>query len=120
MFPPTDRRLPLFEALENRQLLSAGQLDSIFGSGGKVLTNQGLGVGTGVAVQADGKIVVGAGGDGYQGFNLIRYNDDGSVDTSFGDDGIATALSSANLQAMVVQPDGKVLLGGLSTVSTNT
>jgi uncharacterized delta-60 repeat protein len=109
--------LPLFESLENRQLLSAGELDTTFGSGGKVLTNQGLAAGTGVALQADGKIVVAAQGDGMAatGFELIRYNSDGSIDSSFGDSGIASSLPDDTLQAMVVQPDGKILLAGLTT-----
>ena len=113
---------PRFEALENRQLLSAGQLDPTFGDGGKVVTNQGLAGGTsgGVAVQADGKLLVGAQGDGYQGFNLIRYNNDGSVDTSFGDDGIAKTRHDDMLQAMLVQADGKILLAGLHSDTSGT
>src|SRR4051812_31644646 len=85
---PSDRRLPTFESLELRQLLSAGQLDATFGDGGKVLTNLGLGYGNGVAVQADGRVVASAAADDFQGFHLVRYNADGSLDSSFGDGGV--------------------------------
>ncbi|MBD8904892.1 hypothetical protein MBTS_22085, partial [Methylobacterium bullatum] len=65
-----------------------GSLDTGFGTGGKILTSVGTGSDTGqsVTVQADGKIVVagyGQGsGTGYD-FAVVRYNADGSLDTSF-------------------------------------
>jgi len=117
MRPSIDQPRPLFESLETRQLLSAGQLDSAFGNGGTVQTNLGLSGASGVAVQADGKILVSAGGDGFQGFNLVRYNADGNLDTSFGDDGVVTALHDDTLVAMVVQSDGKIVLAGFSRAS---
>ncbi len=64
---------------------AAGQLDTTFDVDGKVVTDLGSGdTGRGVAVQADGKTVVagGSGGD----FALARYNDDGSLDTTFDGD----------------------------------
>ena len=53
-----------------------------------------------VAVQPDGKIVVaGMSNTGYPtygDFALVRYNDDGSIDTTFGDDGrVTTDLGSS-------------------------
>ncbi|WP_232629460.1 Ig-like domain-containing protein [Methylobacterium sp. Leaf118] len=66
-----------------------GTLDTGFGTGGKILTPVGVGndLGFSVTVQTDGKIVVagyGTGSDGSQDFAVVRYNVDGTLDTSFG------------------------------------
>jgi uncharacterized delta-60 repeat protein len=93
-----------------------GDLDPTFGGGDGIVTTD---FGTtaparAVALQPDGKIVV-AGGSG--DFSLARYNKDGSLDTGFGGDGLVTtdfggAHDSAN--AVVVQPDGKIVAAGTS------
>ena len=60
-----------------------GGLDTSFGSGGRVVTDFGADDrASAVAVQADGRIVVG-GGSG-DGFALARYLADGSLDSGFG------------------------------------
>jgi uncharacterized delta-60 repeat protein len=72
-----------------------GSLDASFGSGGGVVTpvdpNTGCCTGDAafaVAVQTDGKIVVaGRTGRYPEDFGLVRYNTDGSLDTSYGDGG---------------------------------
>jgi uncharacterized delta-60 repeat protein len=123
MFNPTDSRRPLFEALEARQLLSAGQLDPTFGNGGKVLTDLGLSFGKGVAIQADGKIVASASGDGLTGFHLVRYNPNGTLDSSFGAGGVVETHMGEDIdsvQAVALLPDGKILLGGSSLVETSS
>ena len=68
-----------------------GSLDATFGSGGIVTTE----IGTyakawTIAIQADGKIVIaGRSGTIFQSdFTLVRYNPNGSLDTSFGTGGI--------------------------------
>jgi uncharacterized delta-60 repeat protein len=73
---------------------------------------------TGVAVQPDGKIVVG--GDvfntntGNTDFGLARLNADGSVDNSFDLDGkVTTDLSLNDLaNALILQPDARIVLAG--------
>src|SRR6266566_8474684 len=85
----SDRRLPLVETLEIRRLLSAGQLDASFGNGGVVVTDGGLSAPTSVVVQSDGKILVTASRDGGGGATRARYNPDGSLDSTFGNNGIA-------------------------------
>ncbi len=93
-----------------------GSLDTSFGSGGKVVTDAGgLGGASSVDVLPSGKILVA--GNAYAGgsdFALMRYNSDGSLDLSFGDDGkvIEDVGSAAGCYGMVVQPDGKILLAG--------
>lgn len=50
-------------------------------------------------------------------FALARYNTDGSPDAMFGTSGIVTSrvgISSAEVQAFVLQPDGKLVAAGLA------
>ena len=49
----------MFEGLEARQLLSAGQLDTTFGDGGIVTTNHGMGVANRIVMQSDAKAKAG-------------------------------------------------------------
>src|SRR5438552_849991 len=85
--------LYVLERLEPRVLLSAGDLDSTFGDGGKVLTSLtgGFDAATSAIVLGDGKVLVGGrvtppnGGGGWVA--LARYNNDGSLDDTFGDGG---------------------------------
>src|SRR2546421_132832 len=105
---PMNHRLPLLEALESRQLLSAGQLDPSFGHGGKVLTDLGLSFGNGVAIQADGKIVASAGPD----LVLYRLTASGQLDSTFGVGGKAvTDLGLAERpRDIAIQADGKIVV----------
>src|SRR5207302_1086405 len=64
-----------------------GTLDSTFGTGGKVTTAIGAyAQGRALALQSDGKILVA--GRAYNGsnddFGAVRYNTNGSLDTTFG------------------------------------
>ena len=100
---------------------SDGSLDTSFGgSGGRITTDVG-GDGGGantVAIQADGKIV--AAGSVETGFEnddwaLARYNPNGSLDTSFGDDGIVTTdvgVGFTDVAALAIQADGKIVAVG--------
>jgi uncharacterized delta-60 repeat protein len=98
-----------------------GSLDSSFSGDGKVLTDFGNNQGSiTLALQADGKIVVAGGGFtgglSFNGFGLVRYNSDGTLDTSFSGDGCVVtdfAADSAG-QSVKIQADGKILVGGFS------
>lgn len=74
----------------------------------------------GVAVQGDGKIVLG--GDavvsGVVSFALARFNAGGSLDSSFGSSGIQTTTigTEAAAYGVVIQADGKIVLGGYAIV----
>ena len=98
-----------------------GSLDSTFAGDG--IATLGIGAhddqATAVAVQRDGKIVVG--GDFDNGLNydmsVVRYNANGSLDSTFDGDGIATTTPVLGLfpdytTAMVIQRDGKIVLAG--------
>lgn len=108
--------------------LRDGGLDASFGTGGKVYTGFNNGAASdeaqAVAVQADGKILVaGASDQGATGYDfaLARYNADGSLDASFGTGGrVVTAFGpqSDKAYAVLVQPDGKILVGGESVQAT--
>jgi uncharacterized delta-60 repeat protein len=106
-----------------------GSLDGTFGSGGKVTTDfEGQGdLATSVAIQPDGKILA-AGGAGFPaggqaGFGLVRYNTDGSLDGMFGTGGKVMTdfgVSGDGVEAIVLQPDGKVIAVGQTTTPTFT
>jgi uncharacterized delta-60 repeat protein len=73
-------------------LAAPGDLDPSFGSGGTVETAIGAeSVATGIAIQPDGKILVGGWSHPEKGFALARYRTDGSLDAEFGSGGIVTA-----------------------------
>ena len=92
-----------------------------FGVGdGQALTSFGSGweFGKETVIQPDGKILVGGYSDsgGTDDFSLVRYNADGTLDTSFGGgDGVAFAGIVGRAEAMVLQADGKVVLSGYTT-----
>lgn len=104
-----------------------GSLDTSFGGDGIVLTNIGNrnDVANSVALQADGKIIVaGMSSTRLTGeFALVRYNPDGSLDTSFGTDGIVTTVFGtdyAEVTAVVVVSDGKIVAVGTSWYDNNS
>src|SRR5687768_6656337 len=72
---------------------NAGSLDLSFSSDGKATHGLG-GIGNAVVIQPDGKIVVAGGGT----FGATRFNADGSVDSAFGTNGIATTAFGTNAQ----------------------
>jgi uncharacterized delta-60 repeat protein len=99
---------------------ASGDLDPSFGGDGIVTVDVGRDVnGEAVVVQADGKVVI-AGWCLCQGslstFVLARVNPDGSLDATFGGDGIVTTsiADSAAATALVVQEDGKLVAAGHS------
>jgi uncharacterized delta-60 repeat protein len=71
--------------------LDAGSLDTTFGGTGVVTTAIGNYAGAvSLAIQPDGKAVAGGWSNGGPSFALARYNDDGSLDLSFGEGGVRT------------------------------
>ncbi|HJW31536.1 MAG TPA: T9SS type A sorting domain-containing protein, partial [Saprospiraceae bacterium] len=100
---------------------SDGQLDPTFNGSGKLFINSNPdNYPTGnrrVMIQPDGKIVVPASyADTLQSYLLIyRFLEDGSPDNTFDGDGkVETPLGKYyfNPSACVLQPDGKILVGG--------
>lgn len=101
-----------------------GTPDSGFGSDGTAdIDVQGLA--KSIKVQADGKILVaGYGpedGTGYD-FKVVRLNQDGSFDTTFGDHGVAVfdlAGDRDTARDLTVLADGKILVAGQSAYFGN-
>ncbi len=91
-----------------------GSLDPSFAGDGIVTTNLGArGYGNSVAIQSDGKIVVA--GTSNENLYVVRYNADGSLDTSFGGgDGIVTMDLGGDEygNSVAIQSDGKIVVVG--------
>jgi uncharacterized delta-60 repeat protein len=98
-----------------------GSLDQSFGLGGHVIMDLGGGeVARSLAIQPDGKILVG----GYGGHRtqltddlmVVRFDGEGHLDQSFGTDGVVLSDVGGNDigRSVAVQPDGKVLLAGFT------
>ena len=67
-----------------------------------------------VAVQGDGKVLVGGGYNDFDGLDtnhLVRLNTDGSLDTGY--DVTGGSLFIGEVDALLVQPDGSALAGGV-------
>ena len=86
--------------------LPNGTLDPTFGVGGRVLNGEIAG--GGLALQPDRRILVIAGNQ------ILRYETDGSLDTTFDADGVLPFGARAQFTAttLAVQNDGKIVVGG--------
>lgn len=102
------------------RLFSNGDLDPGFGVGGVAVTDyDGHQDGAnGVAIQADGKIVIGGfvteslnNGSTRTLMGVARYNSDGSLDDAFGKNGFAADLEGI-ANATLIQQDGKIIASG--------
>ena len=100
------------------RLNADGTPDTSFGNGGNLIPN---GVSSTIFycdfnVQTDGKILLACQHytTTFKGVTVYRYNPDGTPDTSFDNDGIAQTDLNGNFESneVVVQPDGKILVGG--------
>ncbi len=98
-----------------------GTLDYSFDTDGIVTTDLGSDsdLGASVAIQHDGKIVVA--GESWNGtdydFAVVRYNSDGSLDTTFDADGIVTTAIGNSYDAgnsVAIQSDDKIVVAGSS------
>ena len=135
-FPSTSRSLGSVFMLY--RVLPDGSLDPNFGDRGRVWTdlypaeNQPVGEqvpeeypigssgGYTMAVQPDGRMIV-AGTTASNtsfAFALVRYHPDGTIDRSFGQDGLVVAdldpLHPDAVAALAIGPDGRILAGGMS------
>ena len=103
-----------------------GPLDTHFGNGGVRITATAPGAGfdvqNGIAIQQDGKILVGGesdmgDADGYE-WRITRYTRNGDLDTRFGSGGtVLTSMSTVGefderLAALAIQKDGKIVAAG--------
>jgi uncharacterized delta-60 repeat protein len=90
---------------------AASQFDQTFGSGGKVFYTTVSGSAPGdVELQPDGKAVV----VGMNGFEVARFNVNGTPDNTFDGDGLVQVPSLGQANALAIQTDGKIVVGGRS------
>ena len=105
------------------RVTSAGALDATFGTAGKyTFDNKGNGVvARSMAVQSDGKIVVGGESNGK--FFVTRLTMAGAIDASFGTAGgttvSAVTAGSINTSKLLLQKDGKIILVGYGFDANN-
>lgn len=108
------------------RLTSDGTPDTTFGGDGTVTANpagpvlQEGGDGRALALQPDGKIVVGGQvGSTRFDFALMRFNTDGSVDTGFDGDGIVRTDFGdyESVESLALQPDGRIIAAGGDTLA---
>jgi uncharacterized delta-60 repeat protein len=67
-----------------------------------------------IAIQSDGKIIIGGYFTSYNGTTrngIARINTDGTLDTGF-DSGIGTGEDNGSVDAVEIQSDGKIIIGG--------
>lgn len=102
------------------RLNAGGTLDSTFGTNG-ILNFSFDGYFHKVVIQPDGKIVsVGASGSNQM---AARFLADGTPDNSFGNNGFKILINPAgntNGNAIALQADGKIVIGGSLTAASNT
>lgn len=100
-------------------LAQPGSLDNSFGNEGIVITTFSSSdeLGYKVVVQPDNKILLAGHREtnNVKDFALVRYNPDGSMDSSFGNGGLVIFDGGTDFdvaESMVLQDDGKILIGG--------
>ena len=114
-------------------LAQAGSLDLSLGDSGIITTNiirisKNSG-GNATAIQSDGKILVAgyhegtkcdpnSGNSSDDDILLVRYNTNGSLDATFGNDGIVSTDLGSNdaANAIGIQSDGKIVVAGTSGI----
>ncbi len=103
-----------------------GTLDNNFGTNGIVYTEIGMSSFiSSIIIQPDGKII--ASGSANTGENIfdwatVRYNEDGSLDDSFGNNGIVLTNieNSSSNSGIALQSSGKIVVNGYSSNGIST
>jgi uncharacterized delta-60 repeat protein len=98
--------------MQAARLNPSGALDTSFGTGGKATVDfGGDDFGQAMARQPDGRILL-AGRSTTAGAVVARLRANGALDPDFDGDGRVTVPGGGSLVAVLVQPDGKVLVAG--------
>lgn len=104
----------LFNGVEKKyiaRLTRHGNLDATFNTGSGPGSTSTVSV-SAIVLQSDGKILIGGRFTSYNGTpanNIARLNTDGTLDVSFNPGGSG---ASSPVDAMILQADGKILIGG--------
>ncbi len=103
-----------------------GTIDNTFGDGGLSVYDMGPqgGIAYSVAIQSNGKIVAaGAGATTDRDFAILRLKANGLLDSTFNSTGIVLTdfgQTGENAVAVVIQPDGNILAGGVQNDINNS
>lgn len=112
---------PLQHDLAVIRLNADGSIDQTFGNNGSTTTNIvfGSSYATGVVIQPDDKIIMSsnitAQDINHYDIGILRYSPEGALDLTFGTNGITVtdvAVNDDYANAVVLQPDGKIITGG--------
>jgi uncharacterized delta-60 repeat protein len=101
----------------------AGKLDTTFGTKGSTITNFSSFTFDpfAFALEPNGKILVAGFVSGGANFGLAQFTANGALDTTFGTDGVASAVSGADFpNAFLLQPNGQILMGGFKDGGRHT
>ena len=119
----------MLETIKLARYKSDGHFDSTFGDNGIVTTDLVpvyqlyYSAARDISIQPDGKIITVSQGYKKSGIYgeydiaLVRYNTNGTLDESFGDNGIVVndfGSDYDDAECIILQPDGKILIGGQS------
>ncbi|MFB3922694.1 MAG: hypothetical protein ACE145_13300 [Terriglobia bacterium] len=108
---------------------ASGCQDTTFGNDGLVITNTSgslptmndIDIAKAVAIQSDGKLIVAGGSRDTAGLNnmaVVRYTPDGTLDLSFGTNGITRLYDPyAWARTVAIQSDGKIIMAGGSRIA---
>lgn len=99
------------------RLTSEGELDLSFNQTGKQISEFVQPAASSLwalALQTDGKIIAVGDASIVKGLGVARYNLDGSLDQSFGEDGkqIVPFANTCHWEGVAIQEDGKIVAGG--------
>jgi uncharacterized delta-60 repeat protein len=131
---PLRRLRPTSEMLETRALLNAGGLDTSYGGTGEVVTSESSSFTvTGMVVEPNLEtVVVGLEASSttpYDNTVIVRYNVNGTLDTSFGSGGTVVLATNTDPSidihpnhnvSVAVQPNGQLLVATDTTTYTYT
>ncbi len=109
------------------RLNTNGSLDTGFGVGGIGRYEFSVSAGGGIhTLQRDGKILlcgVSDNGSSNDAFSLVRFHENGAIDSSFGNGGLVTTQvnpsNNASAYSVFVQEDGKILASGETNNGAN-
>jgi len=101
---------------------SNGTVDTSFGTNGSTpIGGEGFS-GSKIAFQPGGKLIVG--GESGEAFAVVRYTSSGTLDTSFGTNGMGVILGGSDdyqsFGDIAIQPDGKIVVVGDTSGSQST
>lgn len=107
-------------------ITEAGLIDSTFGINGRAAINLKVNdTGLDLAIQSNGRIVLGGtSGAGFatNDFAICRFNADGSIDSTFGTNGVTLSEISSffsDIEDIALQPDGKIVAVGIAASTNN-